>query len=306
MFIDFITRIENENLHLAGIAVQQHGKFLGEHRWLADVPHLLFSLSKSFTSSAVGMAVDEGLLHLSDRLSDFFPDLVETLPDPTLRNMTLRDILIMSSGHDRAYLSVDQREYIMDPDWPHFFLSQPIPYQPGTYFYYDTGCTYAAGAMVSKVSGQKLVDFLMPRLFTPFGIERPVWEECPMGRNIGGSGLYLRTKDLLKFGQMYLQKGIWEGKQLLSEQWIKEATNFQIPSHDCGSTLPHPDWECGYGYQFWLNRNGTYRADGMNSQFCIIDEELDAVIAVTANEPKSQDVLNAIWDTVRPKLAFTF
>ncbi len=302
MLTKFIERIERENLHVAGICVQQHGKLIAEHRWLADTPHNMFSLSKSFTSTAIGMAVDEGLLCLTDKVYDVIPEVFPEDADENTLKMNLRDLLVMASGHEKVCMSISQTDYILNPDWATYFLSQPAPYVPGSKFVYDTGCTYIAATMLAKVSGQKLVDYLMPRLFEPFGLEKPYWEVCPMGRNLGGRGLYLKTRDLLKFGQMYLQKGVWQDKELVSEDWIKRATSFQIQSEQVGATEPMPDWDKGYGYQFWMCQTGAYRADGKDGQFCIVDDALDSVIAVTANEDLAQHILTAIWETIYPAL----
>lgn len=297
----FIKRVNQEKLQLCGAAVMQHGNFLGEYRWEGDSPHRLYSLSKCFTSTAVGMAADEGYLKLTDKVVDYFPEMLPHTISGNLRELTLRDLLIMASGHTRPYLLIHQRDKIIGRDWVEYFLSQPFEIKPGSRFVYDTGCTYVAGAMLQKASGKKLIDFLEPRLFHKFEIDRPAWLECPQGRNIAGDGLFLRTKDLLKFGQLYLQKGIWHGERLLSEQWIKEAVRFQIQSQDPEGKVK-PDWERGYGYQFWLCQTGAYRGDGKDSQFCIIDEKLDAVVAITANENRSQHILNAVWETLNPEL----
>lgn len=305
---EFIERIDKEKLKLAGIAVSQHGKCLGEHRWSADSPHRLYSLSKSFTSTAVGMAIDEGYLKLTDRPIDIFAELLPDYVDEKLEKLTLRDLLMMASGHDEPYLLLPQRDKVIEPDWVKYFLTKPFKLLPGTKFVYDTGCTYVAGAMVQQVTGKKLVDFLMLRLFDKFGINHPAWLECPKGRNVAGDGLYLRTKELLKFGQLYLQKGIWLGERLISEDWIKEATKVQIASSQPGGDTQGsmPDWGCGYGYQFWMCQTGAIRADGKDSQFCIIDEKLDAVIAITADEERSQEILTAVWEEIYPRLEYIY
>ncbi|UWP58226.1 serine hydrolase domain-containing protein [Ruminococcus gauvreauii] len=305
----FIERIDKAMLNLAGIAVSQHGKCIDEHRWTADSPHRLYSLSKSFTSTAVGMAIDEGYLRLTDKPVDIFAELLPEQVDDKLENVTLRDLLMMASGHDKPYLLIHQRDKVMEPDWVKYFLNQPMDLQPGTKFVYDTGCTYVAGAMVQKVTRKKIVDFLMPRLFDKFEIDRPAWLECPKGRNIAGDGLFLRTKELLKFGQLYLQKGIWLGERLISADWINEATKVQIvPSQTEADSDREamPDWGCGYGYQFWMCQTGAVRADGKDSQFCIIDEKLDAVIAITADEERSQEILTAVWEEIYPRLKYTY
>lgn len=306
---EFIERVDKKKLNLAGVVVSQHGKCLEEYRWTADSPHRLYSLSKSFTSTAVGMAIDEGYLKLTDRPIDFFSELLPDQVDEELEHLTLRDLLIMASGHDKPYLLLPQRDKVMESDWVRYFLTRPFKLRPGTKFVYDTGCTYVAGAMVQKAARKKLVDFLFPRLFNKFEIDYPAWLECPKGRNIAGDGLFLRTKELLKFGQLYLQKGIWFGERLISENWIQEATKVQIESNQPDvddSQEVALDWACGYGYQFWMCQTGAVRADGKDSQFCIIDEKLDAVIAITADEERSQEILTAVWEEIYPRLEYTY
>ena len=300
----FVKKIDMEELNLCGVSVMQHGQKLDEYRWEGDSPHRMYSLSKSFTSTAVGMAIDEGYFKLTDcvvnLLSEFLPDKVSD----NMSKLTVRDLLMMASGHSVPYLLIYQRDNVIGEDWVKYFLRQPFDLKPGTKFVYDTGCTYLLGTIVQKVTGEKLVDFLTPRLFHKFNIERPIWLECPNGRNIAGDGLFLKTNDLLKFGQLFLQRGFWRGEKLISESWIKEATAKQIDSCEAGIDDPQckPDWFCGYGYQFWMCTTGAYRADGKDCQMCIIDEKRDAVVAITANEDRSQQVLNVVWQEINPLL----
>lgn len=153
-------------------------------------------------------------------------------------------------------------------------------------------------AIVQKVTGEKVVEYLKPRLFEPLGIADPRWDESPEGISLGGYGLFLRTEDIAKFGQLYLQKGQWQGKQLLPTAWINEATSKQVSN---GSD-PTKDWNQGYGYQFWRCRHDAYRGDGKDGQFCIVLPELDAVIAITANTANMQAELNVVWDKLLPAL----
>lgn len=300
---DFVTRIGREGLTLHGVAVQQHGRLLAAHRWIADTPHVLHSLSKSFTATAVGMAIAEGRMGLHDRVVDYFPALLPKTVSPELEALTVRHLLTMAPGRDEPCMMNEQRPHILEPDWVKYYLSRPFDRMPGQRFSYDTGCTYVLGAIVQQVTGEKLIDYLMPRLFTPLHIYRPMWDECPLGRNVAGAGLFLRTKELLPFGQLYLQKGVYEGQRLVSEEWVREATSLQIENV---GRAEGPDGQAGYGYQFWLCHNGAYRAAGAHSQFCIVLEALDAVVAINALEDNSQAVQNAVWEEILPKLEQVF
>src|SRR5260370_32115779 len=153
-------------------------------------------------------------------------------------------------------------------------------------------------AIVQKATGVTVLDSLKPRLFEPLGIERPTWESSPQGVTTGGYGLSIRTEDIARFGQLYLQKGKWNGKQLVPESWVDAATARQTSN---GSS-PKSDWDQGYGYQFWRSRHGAYRGDGAFGQYCIVLPEQDAVIAITSGVKDMQAVLNLVWDKLLPAM----
>jgi hypothetical protein len=175
---------------------------------------------------------------------------------------------------------------------------QPVPFKPGTHFLYNTSATYMLSAIVQKVTGQTVLDYLRPRLFDPLGIENPTWEMSPEGISTGGYGLCICTEDIARFGQLYLQRGKWEGRELVSEAWIAAATARQTSN---GSN-PNSDWDQGYGYQFWRCRHGAYRGDGAFGQYCIVIPDLDAVIAITSGVRNMQSVLDLIWDKLLPAM----
>jgi hypothetical protein len=173
-----------------------------------------------------------------------------------------------------------------------------VQFKPGTHFLYNTSATYMLSAAVQKATGQTTLDYLKPRLFEPLGIAKPTWEVSPQGISTGGYGLSARTEDIAKFGQLYLQKGKWNGKQLVPEAWVEAATARQTSN---GSN-PKSDWDQGYGYQFWRCRHGAYRGDGAFGQYCIVLPEQDAVIAITAGVRDMQAVLNLVWDKLLPAM----
>lgn len=271
----------------------RHGHVVAEAWWAPETPttpHILWSLSKSFTSTAVGLVIKEGKLNLNDTVISFFPDDVPAEPSANLKAMRIRDLLTMNTGHQDE---VDWREA---KHWVKAFLNHPVPHKPGTHFRYNTPATYMLSAIVQKVTGQTVLDYLAPRLFEPLGIEKPVWDESPQGASIGGYGLYLKTEDIAKFGQLYLQQGQWNGKQLVPKSWIIQATSKQVSN---GSN-PESDWEQGYGFQFWRCRHEAYRGDGKDGQFCIVIPEHDAVIVMTANSRNLGDQLNLVWKHLLP------
>lgn len=291
--LEYIETADREVNSMHSFMLIRHGKVVAEAWWKpesADQPHILWSLSKSFTSTAVGLAVEEGKLSIDDPILKFFPDDAPEQPSANLKAMRVRDLLTMNAGHQ------DELNWREQSNWVKAFLAHPVPHKPGTHFRYNTPATYMLSAIVQKVTGETVLEYLTPRLFEPLGIEKPTWETSPQGISIGGYGLYLRTEDIAKFGQLYLQKGKWNGKQLLPESWIDLATSKQVSN---GSN-PDSDWDQGYGFQFWQCRHGAFRGDGKDGQFCIVLPEQDAVIAITANTGNMQAELNVVWDKLLP------
>ncbi|HEY2148226.1 MAG TPA: serine hydrolase, partial [Pirellulales bacterium] len=273
----------------------RHGKVVAEGWWkpeAADKPHVLYSLSKSFTSTAVGLAVSEGKLSIDDRVLKFFPDDAPEKPSDNLKAMRVRDLLTMTCGHEVEV------KFKPDTPWVKTFLAHPVAFKPGTLFHYNTPGSFMLSAIVQKVTGQTVLEYLRPRLFEPLGIENPEWGTNPQGINFGGFGLKLRTEDIAKFGQLYLQKGQWNGKQLVPAAWVEQATSKQVNN---GSD-PDRDWDQGYGFQFWRCRHGAFRGDGANGQFCVVMPEQDAVVAITADTRDMQAELNIVWDKLLPAL----
>lgn len=307
----YLTAVAEAGQDIHSIMVLQHGKVLAE-RWMGegapDKPHILNSVSKTFTASAVGLAIAEGKLKLTDRVIDFFPDQLPAEVSPNLQAMEIRHLLTMTCGHDTDPTNTIRN--VAGADWVREFLATPVVHRPGRYFVYNSVGTYMLSAIVQKVTGQKVIDYLYPRLFRPLGIVGATWVESPQGINAGGWGLFLKTEDLAKMGQLLLQKGEWQGQQVLPKEWVEMASTVQVPSLPAG-TRPEElkmkaadsDWLQGYGYQMWRCRPvGVYRADGSNAQFIIVLPWQDAVIAITANEGDMQAVLNLVWRYLLPAL----
>ncbi len=295
----FLAAAEQAECGLHSFLLLRHGHVVAEGWWdpyEPPAPHMLFSLSKSFPSTAVGLAVAEGRLSVDDPVLGFFPAEAPRKPDANLAAMRVRHLLSMSTGHDHdttGYLY--QRK---DGDWARAFLTRPVAHAPGTHFLYNTGATYMLSAIVQRLTGQTLLEYLRPRLLEPLGIAGATWETCPRGVNTGGFGLSVKTEDIARFGQLYLQRGRWQGRQLVPESWIADVSAVQTVN---GSN-PDSDWEQGYGYQFWRCRHGAYRGDGAFGQFCVILPEQDAVVAITAGTPDMQAVLNLLWAHLLPVL----
>jgi CubicO group peptidase (beta-lactamase class C family) len=325
--LEFIRALEQHTHPLdsvQGFMLLRHGNVATEGWWTPygpQSPHSLYSLSKSFTATGIGLAVQEGLLTVDDRVLKFFPDDAPANPSENLKAMRVRHLLSMNTGHQedtteqvfrdlyqvnlfgsRARRQGETTGYMLrgeDDNWPRSFLSLPVHYQPGTWFVYNTAATYMLSAIITRLTGQPLLDYLRPRLLDPVGIESPTWETDPRGVNIGGSGLHIKTEEIARFGQMYLQKGTWDGKRILTEQWIAEATS----SHsDNSNTQTNPDWTVGYGYQFWRCRHNGYRGDGAFGQYCIVMPEHDAVLAIIGGVRNMQAVLDNVWEHLLPAM----
>jgi CubicO group peptidase (beta-lactamase class C family) len=292
----FVEEAEQKLNALHSLMIVRHGKVVAEGWWApyaAAEPHQMFSLSKSFTSTAVGLAVAEGKLHVNDPVLKFFPDEAPAEPSANLRAMRVRDLLTMSAGHHDE--DIQGFPYNGDENVVKVFLSKPVAHKPGTFFLYNTPASYMLSAIVQRVTGQTLIDYLGPRLFQPLGIEHPTWDASKQGVSMGGFGLNIRTEDIARFGQLYLQKGMWQGKPLVPASWVEAATSRQMSN---GSS-PNSDWEQGYGYQFWQSRHGV-RGDGAHGQFCLILPQYDAVIAITSGTRDMGSVMNLVWDRLLP------
>ena len=275
----------------------RHGHVVAEGWWSpfnADTPHILYSLSKSFTSTAVGLAISEGKLSLDDQVLKFFPEDAPAQPSDNLKAMRVRDLLRMVDGNQTEAQLRDAKN---DP-WTRIFLAHPVPFKPGTHFLYNSPGTYMLSAIVQKVTGMTVLDYLRPRLFDPLGFKDPTWFTSPQGISAGAYGLTIRTEEIAKFGQLYLQKGMWNGKQLVPRAWVEEATARQTSN---GSS-PTSDWDQGYGYQFWRCRHNLYRGDGAFGQYCIVMPEQDAVVAITSGVRDMQQVMNLVWDRLLPAM----
>ncbi|MBL0745864.1 serine hydrolase domain-containing protein [Chryseolinea lacunae] len=296
-FIEAAEKERKDELH--SFVLLRHGQIAAQGWWNPynpDTPQQLFSLSKSFTSTAIGIAQAEGLLNINDKVISFFPDETPKEPSDNLNAMRIRDLLTMTTGHND-----DATDRMMQDTtgWLKGFLSLPVEHKPGTHFVYNSAATYMLSAIIQKKSGKTLFDYLTPRLFEPMGIEHASWETSPAGINIGGWGLKVRTADIARLGQLYLQKGMWEGKQLVPAAWVEDATKKQTSN---GSN-PDSDWEQGYGYQFWRCRHDLYRGDGAFGQYCIVFPKQDAVLAITSGTNDMGAIMNLVWDHLLPAMS---
>lgn len=301
--LEFVNAVETKNLNLHSLMVFRHGNIVAEGWWgpyAPDLKHTLYSLSKSFTSTAIGMAVAEGKLTVEDKVVSFFPKDLPTSVSPNLAAMRVKDLMTMSTGHDTD--STPALRNSAETNWVKSFLAFPVEHEPGTFFVYNSGATYMLSAIIQKLTGENVLTYLTPRLFKPLNIVGADWEVDPNGINTGGWGLRLKTEDIAKFGQLLIRKGMWNGKRLLAENWIKDATSFQVQSKGGSRKKEENDWLQGYGYQFWRCRHDAFRGDGAYGQYCIVLPKEDLVIAITSETADMQGILDQVWDHILPAL----
>lgn len=296
--LDFVEHADAEVHDLHSIMLLRHGHVVAEGWWApfqAEDRHMLYSLSKSFTSMGVGIAIAEGKLGLHDTVLSHLGEYGPENPSDNLKMMRVKDLLRMATGHlapEVAGFTYTGGSAIRK------FLALPVALKPGTHFMYNSPGTYMCSAILQKATGQKLHDYLGPRLLAPLGIEGSWWDESDDGVTLGGSGFHIRTEDIAKFGQLLLQRGQWQGKQLVPASWVDEATSLQTSN---GSD-PNSDWEVGYGYQFWRCTPGFYRADGAFGQFCFVMPQHDAVLVMTSGVADTGAQMRCVWKHLLPAL----
>ena len=299
---------------LHGLMILKDGKVVYEEYAPSHTPdqlHIMWSVSKTFTATAVGFAVQDGLLSLDDKVVDYFPESLPANPHPWLLEMTLHDLITMSSGlHDDYIGRASSGEEF---DWAALTLASSFDFEPGTMYHYNSMNTYLLSVIVSKVTGKKTADYLNEKLFTPLGIEEFIWNESPQGYNAGGWGLHITLESLAKMGQFMLQRGEWNGKQLLGKEWFDNAMSPQIMQYEgriadpvelqrFKESMARDQWHQGYGYQMWCCLDGAFRLDGAWSQLCVIFPEENAVVATIAHAGNGATILNSVWNNVLPLL----
>ena len=300
--IDFLDGISQSQNEFHSFMILRHGKIIAQGWWnpyRSDLKHTMYSVSKSFTATAIGFAIAEKKLSVNDKVISFFPDELPDTVSPYLATLRVKDLLSMSVG-----MAPDPTGEIAanHDDWIKAFFKTPIINEPGTKFLYNSAASFMLSAIVQKVTGEKTLDYLQIKLFNPLGIQGLDWEVNPQGINTGGWGLRLKTEDMAKFGQLFLQKGMWNGKQILPQEWVTEASTKKIDQDPSApqARKDSSDWLQGYCYQMWRCRNNEYRGDGAFGQYIIVLPDKDAVIIVTSETTNMQSELNLVWKHLLP------
>lgn len=292
---------------LHALMVVKDGKVVYEkwdHGYDAEHLHVMWSASKTFTATAVGFAVQDGLLNVTDKVVNFFSEAeLPQVQSDALKKMTVYDLLIMSSGFkDDCIGRACSGE---DFDWAKATLASEIVFEPGSQFVYNSMNTYLLSVIVSRVTGKRVDEYLEDKLFAPLGIENYMWKQSPQGYSAGGWGLYMRTEDFAKMGLFMLQKGVWDGERLLNEEWLNDAMSPQIMQYAGQGLTPDdvakmtPDaWNQGYGYQMWMCPEGGIRLDGAWAQLCIIYPDKNLVVAAQAYTSNTGGLVQSIQDRI--------
>ncbi len=311
----FLEAAEEKKIQMDAAMAVQGGTILGLARSSGEIEHNVFSVAKSYLSTAIGMAMDEGLLKFEDKPVDFFADILPDSLDERWNKVTLYNLLTMTTGHGEQLLMAKERRVLrgevegdpsitdqMKKEWMIYAFTRPMVYEPGQQFSYGNLAPYTAGRMVEKVTGMTVRDYLYEKLWKPMGYKKPEWKTDPQGHIFPPSDLFLDITNMAALGQIYLNKGVYKGHRYLSEDWVKAATSIQVPSVEINPCGPAADEGCGYGFYFWMNKGDGFRAYGRESQFVLVLPKKDAVIVTQAMHSNCQEVLDLIWEYLEPQL----
>ena len=282
-----------------GLIIQRHGRRIAEGYWAphaASDMRLVYSVSKSFTGTALGLMIGEGRLGLDDLVVDHLPDLVGDGVDERTARMRIRHIATMATGHDREMIDEARRA---DPSsMVRGLLHIPPDAEPGTLFAYSQPPVLALATILQRLAGERLVDYLRPRLLEPLGIDSFRWAQHTPGVDLGYSGVYTNLDALARLGQLYLDGGRCDGRPILPDGWVAEASSIHVSN----AMREEPDWKLGYGIQLWRSAHG-YRGDGAFGQYMVVLPDMDAVVAMFSCTETMQAVLDAMWEHLIPALS---
>ena len=294
---EMLAEIEQKKLDFHSLLIIRHGAIVSETyygTYHADTPHVLYSVTKSFIATLIGIAIDQGLIDSVDHLVlDFFPDIAITDPDPLRETMKLEHLLTMTTG--LAWQDEDPvfGELYRSQDWVAYVMNKPMLEQPGTHFNYCSGCSHVLSAIVQQATQTNTRDFAQEALFGPMGITGYRWEVDSKGIPIGGWGLSITPRDMAKLGYLYLHQGQWDGQPIVSSKWIEKATQKHIDADD----------ELDYGYQWWINpRLGAYMALGRYGQTIFVLPEADLIVVTTAKLENHDEIFHLIEAYILPAI----
>lgn len=294
-----VSEAEKRRLGICNVVVRQGGRIIARHDFVKETPRLLYSVSKTFVSIAIGIAQGEGRLSIGDKLGKYFSACGAM---PGFEGILLSDLLRMATGHKEC--PIQKKTGITDIERE--FFKEPLVYAPGSRFVYNNAASYMLSKLITKVTGESLLDYLTPRFFAPLGIEKPRWDADDNGITLGFSGLYLTATDLSKAGQALLDEGRFQGMQLIPAGYVKAAAQKQISTADIAGGWATADSRAGYGYQLWMNAYpGSFRMDGLMGQYVAVIPDKNAVVTYVSQEPEHMlDILALTWRHLIDQLAF--
>ncbi|GAA2855120.1 penicillin-binding protein [Actinoplanes cyaneus] len=296
LLADFVRADQEKSLGCYGIHVHREGGTPLSHRFRSDDRVNLYSVAKTFTAVAAGMAVAEGRFDLDDHFLDHFPELRGIAADGFER-VTLRHLITMTSGSTHKWHA---NERIDAADLLHEFVAAPLDAEPGARFQYTGSGPYAIGRLLARTTGADVKAYLEPRLFKPLDLHNPAWHTCPLGFPFAESDLFLRTEELSRFAQLLLQEGTWQGRQIIAPAYVRSLPADPV---DTSSLSEYgPGFTNGYGLGVWLSGDGTYRMDGAYGQYAIVDPARRATVTVTAHSTDDVALLDAIDTLVLQRL----
>lgn len=281
--VNMLNAIERENKDIHSVLLWRHGKLLFEHYfapYTAATPHSMYSCSKTFTSMLIGIAQEKGLLSIHDKVLSYFEDVpVENINDH-LRAMTIEHLLMMGSGHSHDTFGAMMAAE--DGDWARVFLNLPVDREPGTWFVYNTGATYMLSAILTRVTGKTALELAEEWIFQYIGIRGATWDTCPKGISIGGSGLHIKPRDMMRMGILLLSHGRWNDRQIIPSAYVNAAQIKKIDNSNPDDPNQNPNWAAGYCYQMWRCKFDAFRADGMGGQYIVMLPKYDMVAVFTS------------------------
>ncbi|MFL1551570.1 serine hydrolase domain-containing protein [Pseudomonas sp. D47] len=316
--VDFLQAVTEAGLELHSFMLYRQGAVVAEAFWQpysAHRMHVQHSATKSWAATAIGLLVDDERLRLDAKVASFFPDLCPQPISANLAAMTVEDLLTMRTGHTRGISGGDWRN--LQSSWVEAFLNEPVDEPPGHSFIYSSASSFMLSAIVTQVTGQTMHALLQARVLDYLGLDRLEWDLAPGGFNSGGNGLSCTSEDALKFGVLHLNHGQWQGRQLLSPQWVAQATRNQVQDvwmgeFDGKQYLPRDKNKAndaqreGYGYQWWMTEHGGYYASGVFGQQCIVLPQQDTVMVFTCGLRLGEKRLHkALWQHLFPALGRT-
>lgn len=298
---DLIASVKRQNLQIKQVVIRQDGDVIATYDFDKVKPRHIQSVSKAFTAMAVGIAEDEGLLTLNDKVADYFPEMPKPHMNNHLRAMTIHHLLCMGTGHGECPVKKHDWKKDSHVDIAKLFFAEQVVHAPGTRFMYNNAATYMLSRIITKVTGESMKDYMDIKLFKPLCMQSISWKLCPMGYTLGFAGLFMDADALSRFGQVLLDEGVWEGRRLVPQDFIRRASAVQIATtldaKESGS-------DAGYGYQIWVNDiPGTYRMEGRYGQYVVILPKKRAVVVYLSEEMDTDiDVLECTLDTWMDKL----